>query len=76
VYIRSSLVVGLAAIVLVGNRRVLARTGRALSTVDALDREWLARVPAAVVHHRPEPPAGRFNAGQKVNFFAWMQRPR
>jgi formate dehydrogenase subunit gamma len=62
------LVLGAAAIVLIGNRRALARTSRDLSTIDALDREWLARVPAALVKHRPEPPAGRFNAGQKVNF--------
>jgi formate dehydrogenase subunit gamma len=63
-----ALVVGIAAIVLLGNRRALTRITRDLSTIDALDREWLARVPAAVVKHRPEPPAGRFNAGQKLNF--------
>jgi formate dehydrogenase subunit gamma len=63
-----ALALGIAAILLVGNRRAVTRTTRELSTIDALDREWLARVPAAVVKHRPEPPAGRFNAGQKLNF--------
>jgi cytochrome b subunit of formate dehydrogenase len=33
-----------------------------------LDREWLRRVPAAVFKHSPETAAGRFNAGQKINF--------
>jgi len=63
-----ALVVGIAAIVLLGNRRSLTRSTRELSTIDALDREWLARAPAAVVKHSPQPPAGRFNAGQKLNF--------
>ena len=62
------LLLGVVALVLLGNRRALARTGRDLSTIDASDREWLARVPAAVVKHRPELPAGRFNGGQKVYF--------
>jgi formate dehydrogenase subunit gamma len=62
------MVVGLAMIVLGGNRRALAQTRRELTTLDALDRQWLARVPAAVVKHSPETPAGRFNAGQKLNF--------
>lgn len=62
------LVVGLAVIVLHGNRRALSRTRRELSTLDALHRDWLAHVPAAVFKHSPETPAGRFNAGQKVNF--------
>jgi formate dehydrogenase gamma subunit len=59
---------GLALIVLRGNRRALSQTRRDLSTFDALDRQWLARVPAAVFRHSPETAAGRFNAGQKVNF--------
>lgn len=62
------LVVALAVIVLRGNRRALSRTRRELSTLDALDRDWLARVPAAVFKHSPDTPAGRFNAGQKLNF--------
>jgi formate dehydrogenase gamma subunit len=62
------LVGGLALIVVWGNRRALSRTRRELSTLDALDRQWLARVPAAVFKHAPETAAGRFNAGQKINF--------
>jgi cytochrome b subunit of formate dehydrogenase len=62
------LVGGLALIALWGNRRALSQTRRELSTLDALDRQWLARVPAAVVKHSPETAAGRFNAGQKLNF--------
>jgi formate dehydrogenase subunit gamma len=62
------LAVGLVAIVVVGNRRALARTSRDLRTFDGLDREWLAAVPARVMRRRQEPPAGRFNAGQKLNF--------
>lgn len=57
-----------AAVALRGDRRVLSRTGRQLRSIDALDRAWLASVPAAVLRGRPQPPAGRFNAGQKVNF--------
>jgi formate dehydrogenase subunit gamma len=62
------LVIGLGLIVVRGNRRALSQTRRDLSTLDALDREWLARVPASVFKHSPETPAGRFNAGQKINF--------
>lgn len=62
------MVVGLAAIVLRGNPRALGRTRRDLTTLDALDRQWLARVPAAVLKRSAETPAGRFNAGQKLNF--------
>jgi formate dehydrogenase subunit gamma len=59
---------GLALIVVRGNRRALSQTRRDLSTLDALDRQWLARVPGAVFKHSPEIAAGRFNAGQKINF--------
>jgi len=62
------LVGGLALIVLWGNRRALSQSRRDLSTLDALDRQWLARVPAAVFKRSPETTAGRFNAGQKLNF--------
>lgn len=63
-----TMVVGLALIALKGDRRALSRTRRQLTSLDARDREWLARVPAAVLRRAPEIPAGRFNAGQKVNF--------
>ncbi len=49
-------------------RRALARTTRELRTLDAEDREWLASLPSRLLADSPEPPAGRFNAGQKVNF--------
>src|SRR2546421_475157 len=47
------LVGGLALIVLRGNRRALSQSRRDLSTLDALDRQWLARVPAAVFKRSP-----------------------
>jgi formate dehydrogenase subunit gamma len=62
------LLVGLAVIVLGGNRHALAQTRRELTSLDALDRQWLARTLAAVFKHSPQTPAGRFNAGQKLNF--------
>jgi formate dehydrogenase subunit gamma len=62
------LVIGLALITVRGDRRALSQSRRELSRLDALDREWLARVPASVFRHSPETPAGRFNAGQKLNF--------
>ena len=61
------LVLGVAVVVFRGNRRALSRTARQLRTIDDLDRAWLRGVPAAVLRHRAQPPAGRFNAGQKVN---------
>jgi formate dehydrogenase subunit gamma len=63
-----ALVGGVALIVLVGNRRALGRTTRELRTFDPEDREWLATVPSRLLAGAPQPPAGRFNAGQKVNF--------
>ena len=62
------LLVGVAAGALGGNRRALVSTARQLRTIEPLDRAWLAGVPAAVLRRKPQPPAGRFNAGQKVNF--------
>ncbi|MDX6548632.1 MAG: formate dehydrogenase subunit gamma [Gaiellales bacterium] len=57
------LVVGLLALTLPG--RALKRTARQLSTLDADDRAWLS--PARLLHGKPAPPVGRFNAGQKMN---------
>ena len=52
-------VVALAAIVVVGDRRGIARTAREMDSFDRDDIRWLAgRRPA---------PQGRFNAGQKIN---------
>jgi formate dehydrogenase subunit gamma len=62
------LLLGIAAVAVIGDRRALVRTGRQLRTMDGLDRAWLASVPGAVLTGRAQPPAGRFNAGQKVNF--------
>jgi len=62
------LVGGVALIVLAGNRRALRGTARELSSLDVEDREWLGAIGARLLSGAPEPPAGRFNAGQKVNF--------
>ncbi|HUZ85099.1 MAG TPA: cytochrome b/b6 domain-containing protein [Gaiellales bacterium] len=59
------LVGGLGALLLFGNGRSLSRTARQLRTLDAGDRAWLA--PGRILSGRPAPPAGRFNAGQKMN---------
>jgi formate dehydrogenase subunit gamma len=63
-----SLVAGVALIALAGNRRALVRTAGQLSTLDAEDRRWLASASSRLLAGTQEPPAGRFNAGQKVNF--------
>jgi formate dehydrogenase subunit gamma len=62
------LVAGVALIALIGNRRALGGTMRQLSKLDEADREWLASMRARVLAGAPEPPAGRFNAGQMGNF--------
>ena len=62
------LVCGVALIVVMGNRRVLRVTARELGSLQVVDREWLKAIPARVFERAPEPPAARFNAGQKVNF--------
>lgn len=60
--------IGVAVIVVAGNRRPLARSARELGTLDAADREWLRAIPPRMLAGAPEPPAARFNAGQKLNF--------
>lgn len=50
----------LLLVVLLGDRRGLARTLRELDRFDTDDRRWLRGRPA---------PQGRFNAGQKLNFW-------
>jgi cytochrome b subunit of formate dehydrogenase len=57
-----------ALITLAGNRRALAATTRQLRTLDAEDRQWLSTAPSRLLASAPEPPVGRFNAGQKLNF--------
>jgi formate dehydrogenase subunit gamma len=62
------LVGGVALIVLAGNRRALRRTAQELGSLDVEDRAWLGAIPACLLSGAAEPPAARFNAGQKVNF--------
>jgi len=62
------LIFGVALIVAAGNRRALGGTAHELSSLDVEDRAWLGAIPARLLSGAPEPPAGRFNAGQKVNF--------
>jgi formate dehydrogenase subunit gamma len=59
---------GVALIVVAGNRRALRGTAHELSSLDVEDREWLGAIGARLLSGAPEPPAARFNAGQKVNF--------
>jgi formate dehydrogenase subunit gamma len=67
------LVAGLLGVLVLGNGRALLRTAGDMVTIDRLDREWLSGVPARVVSREPAPPAGRFNAGQKVNaLLSWF----
>ncbi|MGI8922303.1 MAG: cytochrome b/b6 domain-containing protein [Solirubrobacteraceae bacterium] len=46
----------------------LGRSARQLARLDARDREWLVTIRSRLLDGAPEPPAGRFNAGQKINF--------
>jgi formate dehydrogenase subunit gamma len=62
------LIGGVGVIAAVGNRRALRLAAHDLGRLDPEDHEWLAAVPARLLHGAPEPPSGRFNAGQKVNF--------
>jgi formate dehydrogenase subunit gamma len=62
------LVCGTALIVMAGDRRALGRTTRELRSLHIEDRKWFRAIPARLFAGAPEPPASRFNAGQKVNF--------
>lgn len=62
------LVGGISLIALAGNRQALSRTRRELGSLHEEDREWLRAIPAHLLEGAPQPPAARFNAGQKVNF--------
>ncbi len=59
------LIAGLAGLLLAANGRALRTTASELRRIDAEDRAWLS--PARLISRRPPPPAGRFNAGQKLN---------
>lgn len=63
-----ALLAGLALLILGGDRRALAQTSRDLRRLDGSDRRWLEAFPGVMLAGDPEPPAGRFNAGQKLNF--------
>jgi formate dehydrogenase subunit gamma len=59
----------MASIVVKGNRRALRQTAHELRKLQSEDHEWINAIPARVFKGAPEPtPAGRFNAGQKINF--------
>jgi formate dehydrogenase subunit gamma len=62
------LVCGVVLILVTGDRRALRRTARELGSLDVEDREWIGAIPARLLSGAGEPPAARFNAGQKVNF--------
>jgi formate dehydrogenase subunit gamma len=61
------LVVGVAAILWRGDRRRLRVAAREVGRLDELDRRWLRSAPRHLLGLVPEPPSGRFNAGQKLN---------
>ena len=62
-----ALAAGLALIVLLGDRRALARSAREIDRFDADDGQWLRGAARRALNGRPAPPQGRFNAGQKLN---------
>jgi formate dehydrogenase subunit gamma len=63
-----ALVIGLLVLLIrVRARRALARTVRDLAHLDPTDRRWLVEAPQHVLGRGTAPPAGRFNAGQKIN---------
>jgi formate dehydrogenase subunit gamma len=62
------LIAGLAALVAPRlSRRPLAQTVHDLRSITPSDRRWLRLAPRAYMAGGELPPAGRFNAGQKVN---------
>ena len=63
----AGLAAGIVAIVVLGDRRSLRRTGRQVDRFDRHDRAWLKGAPRRALRGGTAPPAGRFNAGQKLN---------
>lgn len=59
---------GVALLAAGGDRRALARAVGDLRRIGPADRIWLAAVPRVLLGREREPPVGRFNAGQKINF--------
>jgi formate dehydrogenase subunit gamma len=62
------LLASVALITIAGDRRAVSRTARELRNLQPEDRAWLWALPTRISAGGPEPPAGRFNAGQKVNY--------
>jgi formate dehydrogenase subunit gamma len=62
-----ALVAGIVAVVALGDRRALRRTAREVDRYDRYDRAWLRGAPRRALRGGEAPPAGRFNAGQKLN---------
>ncbi len=60
-----ALPIGIAVLVLVGNRRSLLRSAVEIDRFDADDARFLN--PSRIVTGRHAPPQNRFNAGQKLN---------
>jgi formate dehydrogenase subunit gamma len=70
VHVGSAIVLagGIAALVLLRrSRRPLAQAVRELRPLDARDLQWLRLAPRAYLTGKRLPPAGKFNAGQKIN---------
>lgn len=61
------LVAGMALLLWRADRGSLVRTGVQLATSEPGDADWLRGVPDRLRSGAPAPPAGRFNAGQKMN---------
>jgi formate dehydrogenase subunit gamma len=62
------LIVGVAALLTARlSRRPLVQAAHDLGALSAADRRWLRQAPRAYLAGGELPPAGRFNAGQKVN---------
>ena len=61
------LVAGVALIGWRGDRRRLGGIAHEIGRLDELDRRWLRSAPSHIFGVASEPPAGRFNAGQKLN---------
>lgn len=61
------LVAGVVLTVWRGDRRRLGGMAHEIGRLDQLDRRWLRSAPSHILGVASEPPAGRFNAGQKLN---------
>ena len=78
VHLWSAVLLGIAIVLIVvgGNRRALRRTARDVDRFDRYDRAWLRGAPRRALRGGEAPPAGRFNAGQKLNVVvvcaAWL----